>query len=584
MSSPAAIPYGTFARPTGSRSHGERVALVALTALLAVSLVSVAYAAQRAIASPAADGATLSVIVREIPGAGSAAEEAVARSGGTVRRHIGLINAFVADLPVRAVGALRATPGVHSVTPDGRVQLLTDDNSGSSVGDGLGFDGPAEAGTIYSVAKTVRASHLYDSEITGRGIGVAVIDSGVVPVPELAGQIVHGPDLSFESQADHLRNLDTYGHGTHMAGIIAGHDRGVPSHEYDSNRVYAGIAPDAHIVSVKVAVHSGATDVSQVIAAIDWVVQHRNDPGLNVRVLNLSFGTDGTQSYLLDPLTFAVEAAWRNGIVVVVAGGNAGFGSAKLNNPAYDPFVIAVGASESNGTIDPRDDTVASFSSRGDSSRRVDVVAPGRSIVSLRDRGSYLDTTYPTGRVGDRFSRGSGTSQAAAVVSGSVALLLQQRPRLTPDQVKYILRSTAYRLPAGDSAGMGAGLIDVKAASRASAPAYAQPFTPATGDGSLELARGSVHVSDGTGELTGEYDILGGRWDGTTWAPLCLIGEAWTGGAWNGNTWTGNTWTGNTWTGNTWTGNTWTGNTWTGNTWTGNTWTGNTWSGVSWGD
>src|SRR5205085_152935 len=176
--------------------------------------------------------------------------------------------------------------------------------------------------------------------------------------------------------------------------------------------------------SVKVADAVGATDVSQVIAAIDWVVQHRHDNGLNIRVLNLSFGTDGSQDYLLDPLVHAADVAWNAGIVVVVAAGNRGSGSTRLDNPARNPRLIAVGADDTKGTVVSSDDTIPEFSSSGDGVRNPDVVAPGQSIVSLRDTNSSIDMNYPDARVGTRFFRGSGTSAATAVVSGSAALLL----------------------------------------------------------------------------------------------------------------------------------------------------------------
>ncbi|MDQ3879494.1 MAG: S8 family serine peptidase [Chloroflexota bacterium] len=493
----------------------------------------------------------VSVIVRETAGSGTGPEELVERLGGRVERHIEIIEAFVAIVPPNRLAALRTAPGVLSVTPDSQVQLM------GAIGDGLGFDDPSEMGTMYTVAKAIDAHALWDGGITGRGIDIAVIDSGVVEVPELAGRVVYGPDLSFESQAPNLAHLDTYGHGTHMAGIIAGRDASAVGGRYRDTKYFMGVAPDSRIVSIKVAGSSGATDVSQVIAAIDWVVQHRSDNGMNIRVLNLSFGTDGTQSYLLDPLAYAAEVAWRRGIVVVVAAGNSGFGSTALNNPAFDPFVLAIGATDMRDTTDEADDTVATFSSRGDASRRPDLVAPGTRIVSLRDPGSELDIAYPAARIGNRFFRGSGTSQAAAVVSGSAALLLQQRPGLTPDQVKRLLTSTASAIPAADPLAAGAGMLDIRAASRAPTPIFAQTFPLAGGTGSLELARGSVHVSDGVAELRGEYDILGGTWDGMKWAPASVSGNTWSGGTWNGNTWSGNTWSGNTWSGHTWSGTTW---------------------------
>jgi len=188
------------------------------------------------------------------------------------------------------------------------------------------FDAVADLGSLQNTAKMIGADDLWTAGITGRGVDVALVDTGVAPVQDLAGpgKVVNGPDLSFESQSPDLRYLDTNGHGTHMGGVIAGQDDGE----------FTGIAPDARLVSVKVGAASGATDISQVIAAIDWVVQHRNDDGLNIRVLNLSFGTDGAQDYLLDPLTYAVDVAWRKGIVVVVGAGNRGPGATRRPPPA----------------------------------------------------------------------------------------------------------------------------------------------------------------------------------------------------------------------------------------------------------
>ena len=335
----------------------------------------------------------------------------------------------------------------------------------------------SSAATLDEVRRAIRADWMWGQGYTGDGVGVALVDTGVVPVDGLtSGNVVNGPDLSFESQIDDARYLDTFGHGTHMAGIIAGRDAGSP---LDPTR-FQGIAPDAQLTSIKVAAYDGAVDVSQVIAAVDWVVEHRNDdPAHPIRVLNLSYGTDGVQDYQVDPLTHAVENAWRAGIVVVVSGGNDGFGSGKLNNPAYDPHVIAVGAADDNDTPGViADDVVPDFSSRGDADRRVDVTAPGRSVVSLRDPGSYVDTLFPGARYEDRFFKGSGTSQAAAVVSGAVALLLEQRPGLTPDQVKALLRQTASPMPRADEAGRGAGEVNLAAAARRRRPSPASS-TPA---------------------------------------------------------------------------------------------------------
>jgi serine protease AprX len=386
-----------------------------------------------------------------------------------------------------------------------------------------------------------------------------------------------------------------------MAGIIAGSD---PATVTGAAR-FDGVAPGAHLISLKVAAADGASDVSQVIAGIDWVVTHRNDPGLNIRVLNLSFGTDSSQDEKLDPLSYAVEAAWRNGIVVVVSVGNDGASASRVTMPAANPYVIAVGAADPNGTEVRTDDTVATFSSRGNATRHADLLAAGRSVVSLRDPGSYIDVAFPGARVADsagqtRFFRGSGTSQAAAVVSGSVALLLQERPGLTPDQVKKLLVQSADPLSGADPIAAGAGQLDIAGAATLSISMNAaQGFPAATGLGTLEGSRGSAHVADvQTGAvLTGEKDIFGTPWRSATWAATAKNGKAWSGGTWNGNVWTGSaftgvswasrtwgtaTWSSLTWSGRSWTGGTWSGRSWTAGSWTGRSWTVGTWCGRSW--
>jgi serine protease AprX len=549
--------------------------------VVSVGLVALLVSLTFGVAAAGTTKAVVSVIVRDAPNAAGAAERAVEAIGGAVTQRLAIINGLAATVPVRSIATLARTPGVQSVTPNGSVHL-------QGQVDGYDPNWSTPTGSWKRNIEAIKAKDVWKAGFLGQGIDVALLDSGVAPVEGINDHLINGPDLSFESQADNLRNLDTYGHGTHMAGIIAGRDSRIKAGAEDEqlDKAFLGVAPNARVVSVKVATASGATDVSQVIAGIDWVVQHRNADGLNIRVLNLSFGTDGTQSYLLDPLAFAAEVAWRNGIVVVVSAGNSTFGTSRLNNPAFDPFVIAVGADDTNGTNDPKDDTIPSWSARGDATRRPDLVAPGVSVVSLRNSGSQIDLAHPSARVGDtRFFKGSGTSQAAAVVSGAAALLLSQRPSLSPDQVKYLLRSTAVRLPNADVDAQGAGLINLKAAKDASTPLAAlaqQPFATATGLGTLEGARGSVHVVDGDIALTGEMDILGSTFDSSLWAAASLAGNTWSGGDWNGNTWSGNTWSGNTWSGNTWSGNTWSGNTWSGNTWSGNTWSGNTWSGNTW--
>ena len=429
------------------------------------------------------------------------------------------------------------------------------------------------------VAAVVGADRLRGRGYDGRGVGVALIDTGVVPIKGLtSGNVVTGPDLSFESQSDEYRHLDTFGHGTHMAAIIAGNE---PATLLGGDR-FQGVAPGARLTSLKVGTTDGAVDVSQVIAGIDWVVAHRNDDPRNpIRVLNLSYGTDGVQDYRLDPLTHAVQNAWRAGIVVVVAAGNNGTESPRLNNPAYDPYVLAVGASDTKNSVSAGDDLVTAFSSRGDASRRVDLVAPGRSIASLRVPGSYLDTAHPTARVGDRYFKGSGSSQAAAVVSGAVALLLDARPDLRPDQVKALLRSAAEDMPRADAAGRGQGELDVYRAYLQSTPQTSQSWHRSTGLGSLEQARGTSHVADEGVELTGERHVLG-AFDAQSWAAASASFAAWDGGSWAGSNWTGGCWCETSWSGRSWAGRSWAGSSWAGMSWAGRSWAGRSWAGRSW--
>jgi serine protease AprX len=435
--------------------------------------------------------------------------------------------------------------------------------------------------TMTQVAQAIGATQLYPLGIDGSGIGVAVIDSGVVPVQGLnaPGKVINGADLSFESQVPQLGYLDTYGHGTHIAGIIAGND--------GSATGFQGIAPGAHLVELKVASHdAGAADVSQVLAAIDWVVQHRNDPGLNIRVLNLSYGTESMQAYQLDPIAFAVENAWRHGIVTVVAGGNDGTARGSLTDPAVDPYVLAVGAADLNDPNLLGCATVAPFSSRS-STRAVDVIAPGVSIASLRDPGSAVDQAHPGAVVGTRFFRGSGTSQATAVVSGAAALLLQARPNLTPDQVKAALTSTALPVGLFDRSAAGSGMIDVSAAAHAYVGSSTQRWARATGTGSIDQARGRSDVTINGTVLTGEQDIMGDPWHGAAWASASASATAWTGGDWNGATWTGACWctmaaAGSGWSGAQWSGAQWSGAQWSGAQWSGAQWSGAQWSGAQW--
>jgi serine protease AprX len=325
--------------------------------------------------------------------------------------------------------------------------------------------------------QVVNADTVRSQGTTGRGVTVAVLDSGVAADPDLVEPT--NRILASVNFADERLVSDPGGHGTHVAGIAAGNGR-------RSDGQFVGIAPEANIVDVRVLGRTGSGRVSSVVRGVEWVLAHRT--AYNIRVLNLSFGAPATTSYRTDPMSAAIEIAWRRGLVVVVAAGNGGPGRDTVASPGIDPYAITVGATDDNATITRGDDTLAPFSSWGsaDSNAKPDLVAPGRRIVSIRVQGSALDSLFPDRVVvasnGSTYLRLSGTSMATPVVAGAVALLLQRRPNLSPDQVKALLVGTtqAYGQDSGvalpDPTADGAGLLDVLSASQSLASADTQTY------------------------------------------------------------------------------------------------------------
>ena len=479
-----------------------------------------------------------------------AVELAVSRLGGQVTVDLPIVNGFAATVPAESIGALARTPGVRVISLDRKMTVQATASTGTS--------------TVKSVyRKTVRADDLNTAGYTGRGVTVALIDTGVTGVSDLAGRILPVTDdvtgvvtacqnMSGESTCD-----DSYGHGTFVAGIIAGNGAA-------SAGAYKGVAPEANILSVKIAGRSGAADVSNVLAAIQWVVNFKDRYG--VKVLNLSLGTDSTQSYRVDPMNFAVEKAWQAGITVVVSASNRGPDPRTISKPGDDPFVITVGAVDDRGTSATSDDSLPNFSSRGptaaDGLPKPDVTAPGAHVVSLRAPGSAVDQNFPN-YVDGAYRKGSGTSFSAGVVSGAAALIAQANPVATPDRIKYALTSTARRVASTDAMAVGAGEIDASAAALSAPPGLAnQGVEPGNGSGSIDLSRGSVYVTADdpmqtlvNGSLTMQlllYDPVG-----------YLLDINWLGGNWYGGNWYGGNWYGQTDGGN-WYGGNWYGSAWYG--------------------
>ena len=322
---------------------------------------------------------------------------------------------------------------------------------------------PDQVSGIYP--RVVKAQRVWRRGIAGNGVTVAVLDSGVAADLDLiqpANRI-----LASVNFADERNTSDPGGHGTHIAGIIAGNGS-------RSDGEFIGIAPQANIVDVRVLGRTGSGRISSVVRGIEWVLAHR--ALYNIRVINLSFGAPAALSYRADPMSAAVEIAWRRGLVVVAASGNGGPERDTVVTPGIDPYVITVGATDDRGNLGRGNDLLAWFSAWGsaDSNAKPDLVAPGRRLVSLRVPGSALDTLFPervvVARNGSTYFRLTGTSMATGVVSGAAALLLQRRPSLTPDQVKALLVGTTQ--PYGWSSGQvlpdpiadGSGLLDAYAA------------------------------------------------------------------------------------------------------------------------
>lgn len=377
-----------------------------------------------------------------------AAGTLVAVLGGKTNRWLPHLDVLIADLPRAQLDVLRKAPVVRSVSMD-RGMEATLDRTSATVGarwvhETLGFD--------------------------GTGIGVAIIDSGVTPAHDDLDPsgIVHFADFVNLRTRPH----DGYGHGTHVAGIIA-------ATGHSSGGARRGIAPGAHLVVLKALDQDGHGQISDAIAAIDYAIAHREV--YNIRVINLSVAAGVYESYTTDPLTLAARRAVDAGIVVVTAAGNLGRDAngqlqhGGITAPGNAPWVLTVGAADHHGTAARSDDTIAPFSSLGPSSidavGKPDLVAPGVGIESLAESGSTLFMTRPTARVWgtaltpqEPYLSLSGTSMAAPVVAGTVALMLQVNPGLSPGGVKAILRTTADPVAAQSPLVQGAGLLNARLA------------------------------------------------------------------------------------------------------------------------
>jgi serine protease AprX len=468
---------------------------------------------------------TSKVILTVKPGQEANAQQEIRRLGGRLGRRLQLVNGMVVELPNRVIKQISE-----------RSEVL-----------GVHFDRPIaphmNRAAVAVGARAAQQTFGYD----GAGVGVAIIDSGITHFHD---------DLTYQGMSTKVRVVaqqrvtafvdfvngstvpyDDNGHGTHVAGIIAGNG-------YDSGGARAGIAPAAHIVSLKVLDKYGQGCVSDVIAAFEWAVANRVTH--NIRVINLSVGARISESYETDPLTLAAKRAVDAGIVVVTAAGNLGkakngkalYGS--ITAPGNAPWVLTVGAYSTEGTPVRWDDVIASYSSRGptaiDFLAKPDLVAPGTGIVSMSDRTSDFYKTKAayllngTRLVGYKpYLSLSGTSMASPMVAGTVALMIQANPKLTPNLVKAILQYTAQKYHY-DVLTQGAGFLNSYGAvelARYFAKARAGDRYPTNSSWSRQIIWGNQRLRGGVlkpnGNAWGVNVVWGTADEGENivWGTLC---------------------------------------------------------------
>jgi serine protease AprX len=426
----------------------------------------------------------------------------VVNLGGDVLGSLPLINGVVAALDGNGIVSLSNNPSVAYISADRPLGTLSND-----------------------AAAAINASAAWKSNYTGSGIGVALIDSGVNSHRDLnstgllpLSRVVYNQSFVPGSSSA----ADQYGHGTHIAGLIAGN--GASSTGLVYSKTFKGIAPNANIINLRVLDQNGTATDSTVINAINKAISLKST--YNIRVINLSLGRGVFESYALDPLCQAVEKAWKSGIVVVVAAGNNGRyqgtdGYATVTSPGNDPYVLTVGAMKPMDTATRSDDLIASYSSKGptvlDHIVKPDIVAPGNLLVSTESSNTTLYSAEPSNLVpwsyyviggssspSNSYFTLSGTSMAAGVVSGAVADLLQAHPGLTPDQVKArLMKSASKTFPTSSSVyDPGTGVTYTS---------YYDIFTVGAGYMDLAAALASTDAATGTAmSPTAVYDPVTG--------------------------------------------------------------------------
>ncbi|RBP37600.1 S8 family peptidase [Garciella nitratireducens] len=363
-------------------------------------------------------------------------EEEIQKYHAKIKYKLDIIKAYALEIPCKCIEKLAILP---------QVDFIADD---------------ATSTTLMDVARsTVGGLKAEQFGLTGNGVGIAIIDTGVYPHTDLV--LEKNRIIAFKDFVNNKKfPYDDNGHGTHVAGIAAGNG-------YMSKKRYQGMAPKANIIGVKVMDKNGSGSTSDIIAGMQWVL--KNKDLYNIRVVSLSLGSDPDLLEREDPLVKGVEALWNAGIVVVAAAGNEGPKSKTINSPGISRKIITVGASDDHSTIDTIDDTIANFSSRGPTKEKIvkpDIVAPGVEIQSLATDIQFIPednvTKYKFKVMKKPYTEKSGTSMATPIVSGAIALLLEKEPRLTPDEVKTRLLSTASPIKNANQYDQGKGQMNLE--------------------------------------------------------------------------------------------------------------------------
>ena len=457
-------------------------------------------------------------------------EAAVRAAGGEVTGDLPIINGFAAELTSGAAEALEAADGVKAVTVDNAVKP-----QGISL---------TRLQTAYPASVDAPQLWNYSTNVTGRGVGVAIIDTGVaggMPDFRATGSSSSRVVANAVTNPDARTPGDAYGHGTHVAGIIGGN--GWNRSLTDPLRgKYVGIAPEANLISVKVSDDQGEASVLDVIYGLQFVVD--NKAAYNIRVVNLSLESTAPGSYKTDPLDAAVESAWLKGLVVVAAAGNRGTDADAVQYaPGNDPYAISVGALDDQASQADGDDSRASWSSRGvtqDGFAKPEIHAPGARIVSTLAPGSAFATMCPTCVVNGQMIRAGGTSMSAPMVSGAAALLLQKYPNLTPNQVKGVLigssRLVNNRFPALDV------YAAIKAVAAGNVPVANQGLTPNTlvsaANGDIDYSRSSWSRSSwSTADSSLDLDFARSSWSRSSWSSTDSSGVETSRSSWSRSSW-----------------------------------------------